>query len=298
MWYSVNSSYIYFQQQPQYVMDYYLYIFSIIKDILSYKNYNINIILGNINVPNINNNNLIKVGINYEHTLVRIGGRDTRNSIIGKIKDDDNRNYLVRIDNFNNLNDSNIIIDYSIPNIHNISLVDSLNNFAKKMIYIAPKLYELNINSNNRTIETLTTFINTNEPRRYKLLELLKNNKIIHTNINNCFNKKKLQELYKKTKILINIHQTEHHHTLEELRILPALLNGVIVISEFSPLTELVPYSKFIIWTKYDNIIDTIINVINNYETFYNKIFNDNINILEKLHDINYNNLKDKIDNL
>jgi hypothetical protein len=94
-----------------------------------------------------------------------------------------------------------------------------------------------------------------------------------HININNCFEPNKLEDILKQTKIIINIHQTPHHHTLEELRVLPALECGVIVISEKSPLIETVPYHDLIIWSSYDEIIEKVKEVINNYEFLHNKIF-------------------------
>lgn len=97
-----------------------------------------------------------------------------------------------------------------------------------------------------RKNDILTTFINVNEPRRLNLLNKIRENKMSHNNINNCFEKENLKELYKNTKIIINIHQTEHHHTMEELRVLPALLCGAIVICEKSPLTHMIPYNDYI----------------------------------------------------
>ena len=131
------------------------------------------------------------------------------------------------------------------------------NNFSNKHIYLSPNLYEkLHININNRNIQSLTTFINTDEPRRKKLLDKLSQSKLNHINKSNCKYKKRLKELYQDTKVLINIHQTPHHDTFEELRCLPALQNGVIVISERSPLNHLIPYNDLIIWTDYENIIN------------------------------------------
>ena len=80
----------------------------------------------------------------------------------------------------------------------------------------------------------------------------------------------------KKTKILINIHQTDHHDTIEELRILPAIQCGVIVISEISPLSELVHYHPYIIWTSYDTILDKANEVLENYDEYHKSIFTEN----------------------
>ena len=107
----------------------------------------------------------------------------------------------------------------------------------------------------------------------------------------NCFDKKCLLELYQKNKILINVHQTDHHHTFEELRVLPALLNGVIIISEDVPLKDKIPYNEFIIWSDYDKIVDKVKEVYENYEFYYNKIF-VNSNLSEILMSMTENNHK------
>ena len=137
-------------------------------------------------------------------------------------------------------------------------------------------------------VNILTTFINTNESRRKKLLNNIKNKNLSHININNCFDKSKLQNIFKQTKVLINIHQTEDHNTFEELRCLPALQNGVIIVSETPPVKHLIPYNDLIIWCNYDNIVDKTKDVLENYEYYHNKIFTKkNINTLTSMHDVN-----------
>ena len=283
---------------PKYVNDYYEYILSIVNYIIDKNNLSINIILDGEEYNFRNNNKTIKIAINYEHTLVKKGGRSVQKGTpFGKIKYNENENYFVRIERFQHLNSSDIIIDYSNPNIFNVKQSELSSDFSNKHIYLAPILYEtLHINTNNRNIQSLTTFININEPRRKNLLENISKSNLSHSNIKNCFDKIKLQELYQNTKILINIHQTPHHDTFEELRCLPALQNGVIVVSEKSPLSHLVPYNELIIWTDYDNIINKTKEVLENYEEYYKNIFKKkNIDILNGMDDENKKVLEDKI---
>ena len=83
---------------------------------------------------------------------------------------------------------------------------------------------------------------------------------------------------------------------VEELRVLPALTCGVIVIAEESPLKEHIPYNDLIIWTPYDNIIEKIKDVIEHYEEYHSKIFNNNTQLLfDHLHNMNIKHLKDKL---
>ncbi len=304
---NVNNSCIHYQGYYGLIDDYYHYIVKLIVDILKNNNISINIILGNDDVQFAENqykgNKTIRININYEHTLVKVGGRDTDNCPIGKIKlkNDDSSTYLVRIDRYNELNCVDIVIDYSNPNIKNVVESGLFNNFSKKMIYISPAIFygkENEIKMKKiRDINILTTFINTNEPRRKRLLDSLSKENVGNINVNNCFDKNELEKLYKRTKIMVNIHQTDHHHTFEELRVLPALQNGIVVIAELSPLSYLVPYYDMIIWTDYDNIVNKVIEVSEKYDMYHGLIFNDLSlkNILNRLDEDNYDTLEKKI---
>jgi hypothetical protein len=294
----INNSYFYYMENGGIINDYYQSIVEIIKKILTNTtNISVNIILGDPphNIFN-NKNKTIIINLNWEHTLVKINGRDTNNAPVGNIIcNDDNTNYLVRIDRYNKLNNADIIIDYSIPNIVNVLKSNLFHEFSKKHIYISSSIHELYFLKENRDITTLTTFINIHEERRYKLLENIKNLNIPHLNVNNCFEKLQLQNLYKNTKILINIHQTHHHHTFEELRVLPAIECGVIVICENSPLSHLIPYHNYIIWSSYDDILNKVNEVINNYDYYHNLIFTQKSNILSELNHTNYETLNHAI---
>lgn len=294
-----ESCILYDRNYTFYVKDYYNYIVKLLRKILMNNDYRINVLL-NYHYNIANNNKNIVIGINFEHTLVKIGGRSAENSSPGNISNmDSDEKYLVRIEGYHNLINKNIIIDYSIPNLININKSLRYDDYYNKCIYISALLYKPYFNIENRNIKLLTTFINTNEPRRFKLLENIKNKNMEHTNINNCFDKKQLKALYRNTKIIINIHQTDHHHTFEELRVLPALLNGVIVIAEDSPLYESIPYHNHVIWSSYENILDKVAEVENNYEDYYKKIFNEEFfAIIKKLEIDNYYNLNYKLQNI
>jgi hypothetical protein len=292
-----NGSYLHYIEYYHVINEYYQNIVELIKQILqNNKELNINITLcENYNFNN--SNKTINININYEHTLVKKGGRSVSiDTPYGNINSIDGEKYLVRICNFDILNNSDIIIDYSNPNIYNVKSCPKYSFFSKKHIYISSSVYNPYFIKENREILTLTTFINTEEPRRKNLLVNMNNEKIFNININNCFEKNHLQNILKNTKILINIHQTSHHDTVEEFRVLPALECGVIVISEKSPLIELIPYSNLIIWADYDDILYKTKEVINNYTYFHDKIFTrENIKLLDNLNKINYDVLENTI---
>jgi hypothetical protein len=297
MIYKIHNSYIYCSDNYGIIDSYCQYVIKLLQEILC-KNpeININIIFMNNYHKITNSNKTITINFNLEHTLVKQGGRDSKNAPIGIVNYDNSNNYLVRIDRYHELIAADIIIDYSIPNIHNVKTSNLFQDFSDKHIYIASSIYNTYVCKENRNISCLTTFINTNEPRRLKLLDNINRRKIQHTNINNCFETEKLDNLYKNTKILINIHQTDHHDTFEELRVLPALQCGVIVVCENSPLNNLIPYNDYIIWANYDDILDTVHDIINNYDHYYDFIFKTKKNIkLHELNNINYNNLNNEI---
>ena len=296
MLYIINNSFFYYDEPIYLIRDYYYSIVHLIIKIMEKFDLNINIVLCN-NYNFNNNNKTIKIDINYEHTLVKKGGRDIPlGTPFGEINDINlDEKYLVRICNYDQLSLSDIIIDYTNPNIHNVKSSPLYKSFSEKHIYISPCIYDTYFIKENRNITTLTTFINTSEPRRNALLHKMNH---AHTNIHDCFDKNKLQDILKNTKILINIHQTPHHNSFEELRVLPALECGVIVISEKSPLSETVPYHNSIIWVNYDDIVDIVNKVIQNYDYIHDKIFSiENRNIIDSLSDHNYNILEKIIKN-
>jgi hypothetical protein len=117
-----------------------------------------------------------------------------------------------------------------------------------------------------------------------------------HINVNTCDTADDFIRLYKNTKILINIRQTYDFHTVEEFRILPALMCGVIVICEEGPLKEYIPYHNYIVWTTQENMIQTIRHVEENYDDLYEKMFSGSrlSNLLEIMAESNKHELYDK----
>jgi hypothetical protein len=281
-----TSDILYPIQCEEYVVEYRSYTISLLREVIPPSS------IVTLEAPQINLlRKSIRIGINYEHTLVRDGGRNSSDSSFGIISVLGNRNqkYLVRVVNRTYLETCDIVIDYSIPNIFNVQSSRRFPKLTESHVYIAPCLYPIEWNLGNRTIDILTTFLNPDIPRRKVFLETC-------TNVSNCFGGKELCDLYKRTKILINVHQTDDHHTAEELRILPALQNGVIVVSEESPLSDMIPYGHLVIWAPYGSLLETAKNVLATYEqTFTNLFTPKNKAILANLHSSNLNRLSDHL---
>lgn len=294
----VGNSCIYYENDmwPP-VKDYSLYIINIIKDILSSINHTaVNIIVNGYKEPNFKNNNkIIRIGINFDQTIVSDEIQNLPNSPLQKIFFNE-KNYTVKLEMESYFIPMNIIFEYSKPNIKNIELSGLYTSYFEKASYIAPCVYKNVTNPTIKSIDTLTLFADdTSSPRREQIL--VKINSIIneHKNINNCYGDE-LKTLMENTKILINIHQSDFENTFEEIRVLPALMQKVLVVSEISPLTELVPFGPLIIWATYDNIVQKTKEVLDNYETYYNQIFTQqNINLLNNLHSQNMININNKL---
>ena len=231
-----------------------------------------------------NQNRTIKIGINYEQTIVADEISACSTEPQGKIECN-GKQYTVYADLINNLKDNDIIFDYSKPNIKNIEISGLYPELLPKFQYISPSIYKSVSASTNQKTNIITLFL-SETPRRQTIitgLSQLDN----YINRNDCYDKE-LFDLLLHSKILINIHRSDDENTFEELRVLPALMNKVLVISEISPLTELIPYNPLIIWATYDNMIEKTKEVLEHYDTYFNTIFtSENVKLLNSLNNVN-----------
>jgi hypothetical protein len=270
---------IFLEKQESFVHEYYFYISQLIQQICVSEGILFDISLNTLAyIPK-----SMRITINYEHTLVDSKAEPSFPKGTIPMMSNPSETYTIRLGYHSHHVNSDIVIDYSCPNIKNLESY----SIGSKMVYIAPILYPIFESLSIRNIDTLTTFIRPDYPRRQKLLNTLGSN---HINRTDCFGKDELFRLYSSTKVLINIHQTDFHHTAEELRILPALACGVIVIAEDSPLKETIPYYESVIWVPYDQIVSKAHEVLENYEAYRKPLDN-----LKSLHQDNYDRLRKKI---
>lgn len=288
----VRNSHIYYNETHDiHIREYYKYSVELLKYSLLNIDSDMNIIVGDYQYNFNNDKKTYRVATQCEHTLVKEGGRGVSGPK-GLIPVD-NDFYLVRISEYNKLMTYDIIIEYSIPNINNIRSCGQFDKYLSKVSYISPLLYEYDQTKKDRNINCITSFSNIYEPRRKNLLDNIQNRNINSVNVTNCFSGSDIHKLYSNTKMMLNIRQTDHHHTFEELRVLPALLNGVIVISEDVPLRDKIPYNEFIVWTDYNSIIDVMKDVEDNYDYYWDKIFKgDKLRtVINEMKDNNYKNI-------
>lgn len=293
---STSMSLLYIENECDYVKDYYGFIS---KNLLGLNLKDDFALLG-LQGFDTKNNKIIF--INYEHNLVHplvpysppiIG----TTPLVGT-----EYNYLVRIEQLNHFLNCSYYIEYSQPNIQNIKYCNHLDQFNHKIIYIPPILCDYSPESECRDeYDVVTSFYILNpegRPRRKILHDALVSEIPKYHNIPKVFGDELYDNFYKKSKILVNIHQTDHHHTFEELRVLPALLNGLIVVAEDSPLKESIPYYEYIIWCKYEDIVSKTKEVLDNYDQFYDRIHGESSDlkeIISKMKDQLDIELKDKL---
>lgn len=287
----VNNSYLHCN--PQYgthTSEYHTYCRNLIVDALEDVQDSINVVLGN-GYPYVDNEfPICFLDIQLEHTLVKKGGRSVTEVVHGGIPTDDNDTYLVRVDKFDYYKNLDGVIEYSIPNILNLQSAHrkDIKDYSKKCKYIAPLVYDEDVLDSHDRSGAFTLFSIGSSPRR----DAFHKNTQIDT-YSNIFCKDKLADVYYNKAVMVNLHQTDHHHTFEELRVLPALSQGLVVIAEESPLKQFIPYSDSIIWAALDDIPAIVSDVENNYSHYRNKLITESLReTLQTLRENNKENIK------
>jgi GT2 family glycosyltransferase len=253
---------------------YYLYCVALFSQQLQALDVQINLLFGDYALPADRGERFKRVDLQCEHTLVKPGGRDSDGALFGKVPLLDGEGcYRVRLANAQYFGDCDAIIEYSEPNIENLRRCGQFADHLSRTTHVSPLLYECNGERGHRGIDILTTFADSRQPRRAAFLLNMRLRHLPMRNVRGSYGSLVLRDLLDATKILVNVHQTDHHHTLEELRVLPALLRGVIVISETVPLRECLPYDRFVVWSRYEDLAATVADVRANYDAYRERIF-------------------------
>jgi hypothetical protein len=229
----------------------------------------------------------------YEHTLVKPEGRSVDEIIYGETNfmHGEEGKYLIRIPNYDYYSNLDGTIEYSLPNMANIATNPKFKDYLDTAVYVAPTIYDhFDLGFRKTRPFTFALFSQNSSENRSTFMEEAQDCDI--QSVYGAFSRESLARVYTVSKILVNVHQTPHHHTFEELRCLPALSRGVIVVSEDVPLKEHIPYHKHIVWAKREELADKLRDVQANYEDYHKEIFTDDLeDKLKSLHKINYHNL-------
>ena len=273
----IGSTRIYFNKYHDITTrEYYLYVTELIsRSARSVLISDADIIIGHYLYYGTRLRRIFNVDFQIEHTLVKPGGRGSLDAPSGcvPILGHPAEKYLVRLQDLDRLTRADAIIEYSRPNFENVRISGLYPDLAARMYHISPLIYPIVFEQSieGRDLEVITLFGNPEEPRRKVLLEQLRKLIPICQNVQGHF--EDVRAIYRRTRILVNVRQTECHDTFEELRVLPALLSGVIVINEEAPLCEDVPYKDFVLWAPISEIPALVHDVHQNYSIYFARIF-------------------------
>jgi hypothetical protein len=179
------------------------------------------------------------------------------------------------------------VIDYSLSNVIWLNSID-INSYFLPFEILDTKIYR-SLKSYDKDIDVL--FIGSLNDRRKKWL-----NKLIYLNsqftikiITNKFNKDSY-DFFARSKILLNIHYYEQNRISEISRIIHALENSCIVLTENSDdfyYNQLL--NGIVTITNYDTLIDDVINILSDYNNIQ-KNKNDLYTNMLEYKNINYIN--------
>jgi len=105
--------------------------------------------------------------------------------------------------------------------------------------------------------------------RRNDIIETLKQHNISIKNISGWNNLRDSQ--IHECKILLNIHVSDEAITYESLRCDRIVASKMLVVSEDSEYRQMVDIKELVIFEKYNNIVNKIIEIVNNYDKYYNE---------------------------
>lgn len=223
------------------------------------------------NIDNIDNRDNYEIDKNKYNTIIYFGDVHYFNT---KVHDNFKNIYYVNFEPLSRKSCMRVlervhkgthIFDYVEENI---LLYD--RTYFPKINLLFPYVANINVNISDKNIDVLAI---SNCGYREKFINEIDNVKCMK--IKNCFGKVR-DDLFRKTKIYINIHSNVLNETIETIRINNLIINKVIVLSH--PVQNLQQYyfNKYVIICNTANEFKTEIDkILNNYEEYYNNFFKD-----------------------
>jgi len=219
---------------------------------------------------------LRRIALQIEHTLVKPGGGDSEGARVSAtpLPRGEGR-YLARLLHHRALAAADLVLDYSQVNLLHLRNAGGFEDVLDHTAVVAPLLHEQQFARDGRDRPCLTLFSDAGKGRRGRFLAAARARGLPVANLKRCFDTPSLQAQYRRTRVLVNLRQSDHHETIEELRILPALQSGVIVVSEDAPLRQAVPYARFIVWAQYEHLVEQVAEVLADYDRWHARLFGD-----------------------
>ena len=215
----------------------------------------------------------LRVCLETEHSLVLPGGRDVpADTPVGRVRSVDGALYHVRsVDCDVVRGDFDLVVQYSATNVRNFELSGLFDEpTLARIVYVPALQFDYSPGAPRAGRSVITTFVVPEEPRTREFAAAMAG---VAENHRGIVDPADMMRLYDRSAILLNVHQTPHHHTLEEFRVLPALLRGVVVISEAVPLVEHVPFREYVVWTTLADFPATTRHVLAHYEEYHRRFF-------------------------
>jgi len=258
-----------------YVRAYYRYCVALFRSALQRRPQALHLVFGdyppgNCTLP------LRRIAFQIEHTLVKPGGGDSDGAPVSAtpLPHGEGR-YLARLLHRPTLAAADLVLDYSHANVLHLGNTGGFDDVLAHTAVVTPLLHEHCFTRDGRDQSSLTLFSDAGEGRRGRFLAAARAQGLPIRNLKRCFDSDVLQAQYRRTRVLVNVRRSDHHDTIEELRILPALQSGVLVVSEDGPLRHTLPYARFIIWTHYDTLVERVAEVLRDYDIWHARVFGD-----------------------
>lgn len=219
---------------------------------------------------------LRRIGFQIEHTLVKPGGGGSAGAARSNTPlADGSGHYLARVLHLDALRQCDRVVEYSAANLAHLQAAGGFGSYLERVLPLAPLLFEADFGASHRNWQIMTLFGDAEEGRRGRFLRNARAAGLPVRNRKRCFEPERLRQAFRRCRILVNVRRSDHHDTLEELRVLPALLCGVVVVSEDVPLRETIPYQRFVVWARYEDLPATVARVHADYAAWHARIFGD-----------------------
>jgi hypothetical protein len=206
--------------------------------------------------------------------------------------------YDVRIVGLEAYSHFDVIVEYNQPNIENMRMSGYFAHVLPRVVYIPPLFFDefqpglhqnTTVGPRRRTspyIEVLALMSNVS-PRRKAAIERMRDLGLNVSVISNITGRIALSRLLLRTMVLVDMRLKADYQTVNELRLLPALQRGVVVVSETTPLLDSVAWRDYILWTHYDHLAVTVWEAVTNYDHHWATLYGTSSllpQVLQQLH--------------